>query len=72
MKKLNLNPRVLLASAVAGMAAMAPAVHAAAIDVTALKTDIEAQATPIATVGGAVLLIVIGIKAFLWVRAAMR
>lgn len=45
--------------------------HAAAIDVTAVVTDIGAQATPIAAIGAAVLLLVVGIKAFKWVRRAL-
>ncbi len=49
---------------------MAP-VHAAAVDVTAVVTDIGAQAAPIALVGAAVLILLVGIKAFKWVRRAM-
>ena len=45
--------------------------HAAAIDVSAVVTDIGAQAAPIALIGGAVLLIFLGVKAFKWVRSAM-
>lgn len=44
---------------------------AAAIDVTAVVTDIQAQATPIGLVGGAVLIIYAAVKAFRWVRSAM-
>lgn len=43
----------------------------AAIDVTAVVTDIGAQAVPIGLIGGAVLLIFLAIKAFKWVRRAM-
>lgn len=50
---------------------VAGAANAAAVDVTAVATDIQAQATPIATLGAAVLLIIVGIKAFKWVRRAM-
>ena len=45
--------------------------QAAAIDVSAVVTDIGAQAAPIALIGAAVLLLVVGIKAFKWVRAAL-
>ncbi len=45
--------------------------NAAAVDVTAVTTDIAAQAAPIAAIGGAVLLIYIGVKAFQWVRRAL-
>lgn len=49
----------------------AGAVQAAAIDVTAVETDIAAQAAPIALIGAAVLLLYVGIKAFKWVRKAL-
>lgn len=54
----------------AAAAPFAPA-HAAAVDVAAVVTDIGAQAAPIASIGGAVLLIVVAVKAFQWVRRAM-
>ncbi len=44
---------------------------AAAIDVDAVETDILAQITPVATLGAAVLLLLVAIKAFKWVRRAM-
>ncbi len=47
------------------------AANAAAIDVTAVTTDIAAQATPIGLIGGGVLLIFVAVKAFKWVRAAL-
>lgn len=47
------------------------AASAAAVDVTALVTDIGAQVASIVLVGGAVLLVMIAVKAFKWVRAAM-
>jgi len=45
--------------------------HAAAIDVAAVVTDIAAQAVPVGLIGAAVLLLVVGIKAFKWVRRAL-
>ena len=48
------------------------AANAAAIDVADVVTDIGAQAAPIALVGGAVLVLIVGIKAFQWVRSAVR
>jgi hypothetical protein len=45
--------------------------QAAAIDVSAVVTTIGDQATPIGLIGGAVLAIVVGVKAFKWVRAAL-
>ncbi len=48
----------------------APAM-AAAVDVTDVVADIAAQSAPIALIGSAVLILVVGIKAFKWVRRAM-
>lgn len=56
---------VLVAFAAVGQA------QAAAIDVTGVVTDIGAQAAPIAAVGGAVLVLHVGVKAFRWVRSAL-
>ena len=50
---------------------VAGAANAAAVDVTAVVTDIAAQAAPIAAIGAAVLLVYVGIKAFKWVRRAL-
>ncbi|KQW25564.1 major capsid protein [Acidovorax sp. Root402] len=55
----------------AGVLTLVGAANAAAIDVTAVVTDIGAQSTPIAAIGAAVLLLVVGIKAFKWVRRAL-
>ena len=49
----------------------ASSANAAAVDVTAVVTDIGAQATPIGLIGAAVLLIYVGVKAFQWVRRAL-
>ena len=49
----------------------APAAFAAAVDVEDVVTDIGAQATSVAAIGAAVLLLLVGIKAFKWVRRAM-
>lgn len=45
--------------------------NAAAIDVTDVVADIAAQAAPVALIGAAVLILLVGIKAFKWVRKAM-
>lgn len=50
--------------------AFSPAL-AFAIDVTGVVTEISGAAAPIAAIGGAVLLVVVGIKVYKWVRAAM-
>lgn len=41
------------------------------IDVSSVTDQITAQATPIGLIGAAVLLLVVGIKAYKWVRRAM-
>lgn len=43
----------------------------AAVDVAAVVTEIEGTAAPIAAIGGAVLVVLVGIKAYKWVRRAM-
>ena len=45
--------------------------NAAAIDVAAVVTDIGAQATPVGLIGAAVLVLIVGIKAYKWVRRAL-
>lgn len=54
---------------VVGALAAAGAANAA-IDVTAVVTEIGASAAPIGLIGSAVLLIVVALKAFHWVRRA--
>lgn len=52
--------------------AMAPlSSFAAAPDVAGVVTEISGAATPIAAIGAAVLLVIVGIKVFKWVRRAM-
>jgi hypothetical protein len=41
------------------------------MDVTAVVAEIADAATPIASIGAAVLLVLVGIKVFKWVRRAM-
>lgn len=50
--------------------ASAAAANAAPIDVTAVVTAIGDAAAPIGLIGSAVLLIVVALKAFHWVRRA--
>ncbi len=64
MKKLALVPLMLV------MLGASP-VFAAAVDVTDVVADIALQAAPVAAIGAAVLLLIVGIKAFKWVRRAM-
>lgn len=52
--------------------ALAPlSAFAAAPDVASVVTEIGGAATPIAAIGAAVLLVLVGIKVFKWVRRAM-
>ena len=71
--KSTLNNRKFLVPTLLALAAGACSVPAmaAAIDVTAVVTDIAAQAAPIGLIGGAVLVIYVSVKAFKWVRAAL-
>jgi len=55
----------------AGVLAIAGGAQAAAVDVTTITADIAAQAAPVASIGAAVLLLFVGIKAFKWVRRAL-
>lgn len=66
-----MNRQVFLSLSALFLGLVAGAANAAAIDVTAVTTDIAAQATPIGLIGSAVLLVFVGIKAFRWVRAAL-
>ena len=61
----------VVAVALAAASAVLTPVHAAAIDVADVVTDIAAQSAPIAAIGSAVLLLYVGIKAFKWVRKAL-
>ncbi len=55
-----------------GVVALGSAVPAfAAVDVSAVVTEISGAAAPIAAIGGAVLLVIVGIKVYKWVRHAM-
>lgn len=49
----------------------ATASQAAAVDVTAVVTDIGAQMASVTAIAAAVLLIFVGVKAFKWVRKAL-
>lgn len=69
MNKIN-RESLRYAAFVAGTS-LVGAANAAAIDVESIVTDIGAQAVPVGLIGGAVLLLVVGIKAFKWVRAAL-
>lgn len=63
------NLQTVIASA--AVLTLTTTAQAAAVDVTGVVADIAAQAAPIALIGAAVLLLIVGIKAFKWVRQAM-
>lgn len=52
-------------------AALAAGLSQAAVDVTAVTTAIGDAGTAAATVGAAVLVMVVGIKVYKWIRGAM-
>lgn len=56
-------------------AVLAPAAFAGggstSVDVSAVVTAIEAAATPIGAIGAAVLIVLVAIKVYKWVRRAM-
>lgn len=66
MNKLNLVRALSLASLFAASTA-----SYAAIDVSAVTTEISGTLAPIAAIGAGVLLVIVAIKAFKWVRGAM-
>lgn len=57
--------------ALATSLALAATASQAAVVVTDVVTDIQGAAAPIAAIGSAVLLVLVGIKVFKWVRRAM-
>ena len=57
------------ASLATALAVTAPA--SAAVDVTAVTTAISDTLTPIGAIGAGVLLVIVGIKTYKWVRRAM-
>lgn len=66
-----MNKNVQRGLVAAGVFAATASANAAPIDVAAVVTDIAAQSASISSVGGAVLVLYVGIKAFRWVRSAL-
>lgn len=58
-------------AAVGAGALMAASFSNAAIDTTAIVTEISGLGTPVAAIGGAILLILVGIKGWKLIRRAM-
>lgn len=51
--------------------AVSSASFAAAPDVSAVVTEIGGAAAPVASIGAAVLLVMVGIKVFKWIRSVL-
>lgn len=51
--------------------AATPAFAQSAVDVGAVVTEIQGAAAPIAAIGAAVLIVLVGIKVYKWVRRAL-
>lgn len=69
MNRINLQTRRL--AAIAAGTALALAGNAYAIDVTPVVTEINGTVAPIGLIGAAVLLVVVAVAAFKWVRRAI-
>lgn len=63
--------RVGTGLALVGSSGAAMASGGGGVDVSGVVSAIESAAAPIASIGGAVLLILVGIKVYKWVRRAM-
>lgn len=55
-----------------GVLTVVSGAQAAAMDVTSVATAISDTVAPITTIGSAVLLILVALKTFGWVRSAIR
>lgn len=67
----EMNANIKRGLVAAGVLVATASANAAAVDVSAVVTDIGAQAAPVGLIGVAVLTIYAAVKAFKWVRAAM-
>lgn len=70
-KVIDMLKKLSAVVAVAAVSALSLGSAHAAIDVTDVVTEIGATLAPIGLLGSAVLLVVVAIKAFHWVRRAM-
>lgn len=64
----------LATTAAVGAAMLSPAAFAgggSGVDVTAVVSAIEGAAVPIAAIGAATLIVLVGIKVYKWIRRAM-
>lgn len=67
-----MSKKIKLALAAIPAVAFATGANAAAIDVGDVVTEIGAQVGPIGLIGSAILLVIVAIAAFGWVRRALR
>ena len=70
-QKMKLGMAAFLVALVSLVSAPAMATTSTAPDVTAVVTAITDGAGPVAAIGGAVLILLVGIKIYKWVRRAM-
>ena len=70
MNRFNAQTRRLATAAALGALALANNAHAA-IDVTAVVAEINDTIAPLGLIGAAVLVVVVSIAAFKWVRRAI-
>jgi len=71
MNRINAQTRRFATAAAAGALALAQLPAHAAIDVSGVVTEIGDTVAPIGLIGSAVLLVVVAIAAFKWVRRAI-
>lgn len=67
-----MNKNIQRGLVAAGVLMASAASQAAAVDVTGAATDIAAQAAPVGIIGVACLLVYGAVKAFGWVRGALK
>lgn len=67
-----MNKNIQRGLVAAGVLVASAASHAAAVDVAGAATDIAAQAAPVGIIGVACLLVYGAVKAFGWVRGALK
>lgn len=63
--------RVGAGLAALGFSGMALASTPSGVDVSAVVSEIQGASAPVAAIGAAVLIVMVGIKVYKWVRRAM-
>jgi len=67
------SKKLLPVAGIAALGALAsPMVLAAAVDVSNVVSEIGLQVAPIVAVDGAILMVIVAVKVFNWVRGAIR